>query len=176
MGLTRSPDRIRLSDDDPCPAYLENKVLPGPGIKITRKTNGDYGNQAVISAIGDGQGSFGDVVTVNQEGFHQVSCHASLVLVSSANGPVDLVLPHPSEVLHWISVVCVDKTNDIRFHTTNEDDKILEPEEGVVVDSRTFIFDVSNIEFQAAGDSLVFASNRHNTWYCVAKYAACWYA
>jgi hypothetical protein len=175
MGLIRSPDKLRLSDDDPIPSYLGAKVLSGQGITITRRVDGTFGHQAIIACKDNAVGSFGDVFVVNSSGSTQVPNTASLVLVNTQLGSVDLILPHPAEVLHWISIVCIEKSNDIRLHTPNENDKVISPDDGIVVDSSTKIFDQSNIEFQAAGDSLVFASNRFDTWFCFAKYTANWY-
>lgn len=173
MGLSRSPDRIRLSSDDPVPSFLESKVLEGQGIRITRREDAENGHQAVISAIDNQQGSFGDVVVLRASG--EIPKNASLVLVDSSLGPIDVMFPHPAEVLHWFSIVCVNKSNSINFHTPNESAELVEAEDGQMFDCRTGIFDRSNIEFQAAGDSLVFASDRSTMWYCVAKYSADWY-
>lgn len=175
MGLIRSPDKIKLSETDPISSFLGNKVLPGQGITITRRIDNTFGHQAVITCNDNAPGSFGEVVFVNTPGFTQLPNTASLVLVDTQLGKVDLCLPHPAEVLHWISIVCVDRSNEIKLHTPNENDVVLEPDEGIVVDSRTKIFDESNVEFQAAGDSFVFASNRCNVWFCVSKYSANWY-
>jgi hypothetical protein len=47
--------------------------------------------------------------------------------------------------------------------------------------TQNIIFDTSNIEFKAKGDSLVFVSDMENSeenpgaWYCVSRYYAVWY-
>lgn len=205
MGLIRNPDIIRLTPDDPIPNYLGAKVQPGDGIVITRKVVRKVGYQAIIGLDKPGAGSSG--IVFEAFGEVQVPCNASLVLVNAASQPAVVTLPHPADVIGWLSVVCIDNTQGIVLKSPFED---TEPEkverlarmveghqnevvaqkhddddgfdtQGVtsnndIVDIRTRIFDRSNIEFHAAGDSLIFASNRLDTWYCIGKYSACWYA
>jgi hypothetical protein len=86
----------------------------GQGIRITRREDAENGHQAVISAIDNQQGSFGDVVVLRASG--EIPKNASLVLVDSSLGPIDVMFPHPAEVLHWFSIAA-NKSNSITLHT-----------------------------------------------------------
>lgn len=186
MGLIRNPDVIRLTPDDPIPNYLGAKVVPGPGVVITRRAVRKVGYQAIIGLDQPGQGSSGTVFEA--EGEVQVPSTASLVLVNAASVPAVVTLPHPGEVIGWLSVVCLDNSQGITLKSPDEDAAVetlssaFGLEDGVtndntnVLDIRTKIFDRSNIEFHAAGDSLIFASNRVDTWFCIGRYSANWYA
>lgn len=174
MALIRNPDALRLFPDDPIPSFLGNKVFPGQGIALNRKTDKGFGSQVVISAINGAQGSCGEVFQMSESG--RVPNNASLVLIDASLNHVVVTMPHPAEVLNWIAVVCVDNSNGVEFKSAVEGEPFVSPEDGVVVDCNTKIFDAKNLEFQAAGDSFVFASNRCDTWFCIARYASQWYS
>lgn len=136
----------------------------------------NIGHQVVISVDrgGPGQGgSFGEVVTLSGEA--QVPNNATLVLIDASTIQAIITLPHPAEYLGWISLVCVDNSRGIVVKSPCQDMKASVAENGEIYNSCTKIFDKSNIEFHASGDSIIFASNRSDTWYCIGKYNAQWY-
>ena len=173
MGLTRNPDVMRLSADDPLPGYFTNKLIQGNGIKITTKTVGGIGNQLVFNCETDVRGSSGEVYETYED--FNVPLDASMVLVNASKRMINLTLPHPSEFIGWLSIVCVDNSNSIQLYSPDEGDVAEVTEEGMICDSSARILDKSNIEFRAAGDALIFASNRKDTWYCISRYSADWY-
>lgn len=202
--LIRNQDVVRLTHDDPVPNYIAAKIVAGDGIVITQKMADHVGLQAVFACDKPGAGSSGDVVTA--EGDFQIPAKASLVLVNAASLPATVTLPHPAEVIGWLTLVCLDNSQGITLRAMNEDAEVQTlsvqdlKDKGVyrevneaehkhllhmihdgvmddhVIDTRTKIFDKSNIDFHASGDSLIFASNRFDTWYCIGRYAANWYA
>lgn len=181
MGLIRNPDVVRIAPEDPIPNYLAAKVVGGEGIVITRKIVDRVGLQAVFSCDKPSPGSSG--IVVEASGDFQVPVNASLVIVNAASEPTIVTLPHPGECIGWLSLTCVDNSNPIQIKSPNEDFVPLPTatendgpvNDGIPVNVATKIFDKSNIDFQAAGDSLIFASNRFDTWYCIGQYRANWY-
>jgi hypothetical protein len=186
MGLIRNPDVVRIAPEDPIPNYLAAKVVGGEGIVITRKIVDRVGLQAVFSCDKPSPGSSG--IVVEASGNFQVPANASLVIVNAASEPTVVTLPHPADCIGWLSLTCVDNSNPIQIKALNEDVALPTFEvnedgingstpvnDGIPVNIATKIFDKSNIDFQAAGDSLIFASNRFDTWYCIGQYRANWY-
>lgn len=93
MGLFRSPDRVRLTNEDPVPGFLGHKILAGPGINIGIRTDGGMGHQAILMAANNVAGSHGNVYEVTTSGL--IPNDAALVLLNSAIRPLDVVLPTP---------------------------------------------------------------------------------
>lgn len=188
MGLARNPDILKLWREDPTPHYLGDKVFPGPGINITRRTHPEFGFQAILSCDTGVVGSGGLVIEVR--GTAEIPNVASLILVDASEMPAIIILPHPAEVTGWLSVVGVDVSCGITLKTANEDDpapltaqskeekkekKGKKKKTDDPADTRTYIFNKENLEFRSAGDAFIFASNRRDAWYCVGRYAADWY-
>jgi len=158
MARYKNNSLLRVGPDDGVDQYLENKVLPGANIAITYKQDKTYGKQMILSAVQGGGDPNNGVLEVNNNVV--VPNTVTLVLVDASEQSVEVVLPHPAEVIGQLSIVCVG----------NEHGIAITPPEGAS------IYDTSNIDLNVSGDSLLFASNRRDTWYCVARYAANWYA
>lgn len=180
MGELRKPTNygVRLGPNDPLPGYLKDKIEAGPGFKITEKMTKTVGLKAVLSVETSVAGSHGDVVVLKDS--TPVPNTASLVLVDASEEAICVVLPHPAEVLGWLSVVCIDNSNPITFTTScegeaGEEIEVEGEENHGLVDESTKIFNKCGVEFKAPGDSFILASNRYDTWFPIARYSADWY-
>ena len=81
------------------------------------------------------------------------------MLLVSQQQNLTLTLPHPAEVLGWLSLVALDTSYAIR---------ITLPEE-------TTILNDSNLHFNFAGDALTLLSNRVDTWMIVGVHRSHFY-
>jgi hypothetical protein len=86
----------------------------------------------------------------------QIEPKVGLVLVNSATRHIDLTLPDASVSNNWLVIVAVDNTLGITLK----------------VPAGSKFLDQSNIQFNNAGDSMIFASDRDCTWFCVARYTS----
>lgn len=154
MARFGKPGLVRVTHDDPVVCPLEEKVIAGPGTQISVKAS-PYGHQLVIHAIGaHEEAAHGTVVETTAS--KKLGPEVSMAIIKAHVQFVEITLPHPGEVLGWLTLVCVDNKAGVSLRPL----------------SGTNIFDASNIEFNSPGDALVFASNRKDTWYCISRYTA----
>ena len=115
-----------------------------------------YGSQIVIHSLGgnEGEGSRGTVLETSASA--DIGPDVSMAIITASVNLVELTLPHPGEVVGWLTIVCVDNRAGVSLRPT----------------PGTNLFDASNIEFNSPGDALIFASNRKDTWYCISRYTA----
>lgn len=154
-------EMLRISPNDMVESWLVNKLVEGSNIKIVERDSNEYGKQLVFSVPGAGEAK-GKMLELNQSA--AVSSDVSLVVVyanTDEYGSVQVTLPHPSEFSSsHLAVVCAANEKGI----------------SVVAPEGAKILDESNIDLNYGGDSLLFMSNLKDTWYCVARYSANWYA
>lgn len=94
------------------------------------------------------------LVEVNRS--QQLEPKAGLVLVDSSKQHIDLTLPDACDSNNWLVIVAVDNTLGITLN----------------VPPQSKFLDDSNIQFNNTGDSMIFASNREDTWCCIARYTS----
>lgn len=153
MGLFRSTDRVRVSDEDGIAGFLTNKVSSGANISVSVQDGGrELGQQLVISSI-NGAGN-GPVVTTGSN--LTVLPGTSMVIIDAGGSAVEIVLPNPAESPGWLTLLAVSNSYPISLNF-----------------GASKIFDGSNIDFNSPGDSIILANDRINTWYCISRYTAC---
>ena len=160
MGfLARQVQTVRLSPDDPVAAYLEDKIKPGENIILEVQTDDCFGEQFIISA---GKIPNREVLTLTDNG--EAGKAVYLILADASKNHVKVTLPRAFEYSGQLAIVCIDATHGIE----------IEPNPN----SENVIFDVSNINFHAKGDSISLICNSDNpgTWFVVGRYVSQWYA
>jgi hypothetical protein len=154
-------EMLKVSPDDGIDAWLVNKLVEGSNLKISQRDDLSYGKQLVFSVPGAGEAK-GKMLELNQSAV--IPSDVSLVVIYANTdefGAVQVTLPHPSEFSSsHLAVVCAANEKGI----------------GLAVPEGAKILDDSNIDLNYAGDSLLFMSNLKDTWYCVSRYSANWYA
>lgn len=186
MGLFKSRNVFRISPTDWQDNYLYNKIASGENVTIELE-DGPHGEQLVITA----NRSQGRKVRVLTES-GVVNSDEYLVLVDASKNHVVVTLPPTHDYLGQLSIVCVDPSNGIELIPNASTSNV--------------IFDLSNVTFNAKGDSVTLISDRGTspptvdpndppdailaalnlldivgtitpgTWYVVGRYAALWYA
>lgn len=154
-------EMIQISPDDGMEGWLVNKLIEGSNIKITCRDDLSYGKQLVFSVPGAGEAK-GKILELNQSA--EIGSDVSLCIIyanTDEYGAVQVTLPHPSEFSSsHLAIVCAANEKGI----------------GLLVPEGAKFLDDSNIDLNYAGDSLLFMSNLKDTWYCVSRYSANWYA
>jgi hypothetical protein len=162
MALFKSKETLKISPNDRVDGYLSDKIRAGENISLDIHEHEAYGSQIIVSS---NKTTNRKVIKVTQDTVVEADVH--LVLVDSTNNPVNITLPVAHDYNGDLSIVCVGMVHPI----------ILLPN----ASTQNIIFDTSNIEFKAKGDSLVFVSDMENSeenpgaWYCVSRYYAVWY-
>ncbi len=154
MGRYVKPGMLRVTHDDPVVLPLAEKVVPGAGIGLSVKGS-PLGDQLVVHSLA-GAGDVERGVVVETSASTTLANNVSMAIIQASVNLVEITLPHPGEVLGWLTLVCVDNTAGVSLRPT----------------PGTNLFDASNIDFNSTGDALIFASNRKDTWYCIARYTA----
>lgn len=154
MGLSRQPGLVKATHTDPVPLPLQEKIVPGQNTQVSVR-NGPYGEQLVIHALsGSDEVSRGTIVETTAS--TTLSSDVVMAIVNAQVKLCEITLPHPGEVLGWLTIVCADNRAGVSLRPT----------------PGTTLFDASNIDFNSPGDALILASNRKDTWYCIARYTA----
>lgn len=179
--LTKSKNTIRISASDGVNGFLVNKIKGGENVAINLEPDNQFGERLVISA-NKTQGR--KVLSVNSDAV--IDPDVYLVLVDASQNNVKIYLPVAHDYLGQLSIVCVDGSHGIEVLPNQSTGNV--------------IFDVSNLNFHAKGDSITLVSDRGEsipvnveeddddevsaqssslfpgTWYVVGKYNSQWYA
>jgi hypothetical protein len=141
MSLVKNHNILRISPTDGVNGFIVTKFKSGENVQINIEPHPAFGEQIVISA-NKSQGR--NVQTLDCDGV--VDNNTYLVLVDASKNPVKVFLPVAYDYLGQLSIVCVDASHGIE----------LVPNAA----TQNVIFDVSNADFHAKGDSLTLISDR----------------
>jgi hypothetical protein len=139
-GLFQQKNTIRISPQDWKDQYLVNKLVPGENVSLVERNDAYNGRQIVITA-NKTQGR--QVQFLNADGV--VNHDTYLVVVDASANPVTVTLPVAHDFLGPLSIVCADASNAITLAPNGS--------------TQNVIFDTSNIEFHARGDSLTLVND-----------------
>ena len=179
--LKRNKNTLRVSATDNVNGFLVNKVKGGENVSVCLEPDNQLGEQLVISA-NKTQGR--RVLSVDCDAV--IDPDVYLVLVDASKNHVKIYLPVAHDYLGQLSIVCADASNGIEILPNQSTGNV--------------IFDTSNANFHAKGDSITLVSDRGEsvpvieeeeeddsvdsqgislfpgTWYIVGRYASQWYA
>jgi hypothetical protein len=176
--LTKNKNTIKVSASDNVNGFLVTKIKGGENVSVNLEPDNQFGERIVISA-NKTQGR--RVISTDVDVV--VDPDVYLVLVDASKNHVKVYLPVAHDFLGQLSIVCVDASNGIEVLPNQSTGNV--------------IFDTSNSNFHAKGDSITLVSDRGEsipavmeedevesqgisifpgTWYIVGRYASQWYA
>lgn len=153
MALIK-PGLVKVSDDDTGVAFLENKVRAGANVILTKDSD-NTGYKTLVFSVPNTVGCNGRVIKVDNN--VEIPNDVSLVLVDATLNSVTITLPRPAEVSGWLSLVCIGN----EFGIT-----VLPPEDVILF---------KPIDLTHTGNSVMLASDRELTWFCIGKNVEDWY-
>lgn len=151
-GLHATPGLVRVGFDDSVPSFLGNKLKAGDGIEIESDYDHEHGGKSLLISS-----PIGNILTLSVSS--QIPRNVSTVFIDASKNPINIIFPEAKNAIRTLTLVCIDNSNSITLS----------------VPDKTILFSSDNIQFQSAGDSFIFTSNRKDTWFAISRYTNCWY-